>query len=257
MTVYLDLVMILNFLVDLLLLIGVNRLCGYPPGILRCCFAAAVGGIYAGLCIVPSLSFLGNTLWRFVFLIIMALISFGINQSALRRGVVFAFLSMALGGIAMGLNRNSFLPLIFAAMGLTLMCHIGFHGRIGAHLFATVELKVKGQKYRLIALRDTGNTLKDPVTGQRVLIVGSDVAQRVMGLTAQQLTDPISTVESGTVPGVRLMPYRAVGQPCGMLLAYSFDEVKIDGVQSGKLVAFSPDRIGRDGAYQALTGGVL
>ena len=62
MTVYLDLVVILNFGVDFLLLIGTNRLCGYPmkPG--KAAFAAALGGLYAGCCVLPGFSFLGNTL---------------------------------------------------------------------------------------------------------------------------------------------------------------------------------------------------
>ncbi len=257
MTVYMDFVIILNFSVDLLLLLGTNRLCGYPSGIPRCCLSSAVGSIYAGVCMLQDFSFLGNTLWRIVFLFLMAVIAFGWNQSALRRGVVFVFLSMALGGIAMGMNQNSFFSLILAALGVTVMCLVGFCGRIGGQRFASVELTIKGQKYRLTALRDTGNTLKDPVTGQQVLIVGADVAQRIIGLTSQQLADPITTAESGLISGLRLIPYRAVGQPCGMLLAYCFDEVKIDGKQAGNLVAFAPDRIGNDGAYQALTGGVL
>lgn len=256
MTVYMDLVVILNFSVDLLLLLGTNRLCGYPSGILRCCLASAVGSMYAGVCMLQGFSFLGNTLWRIVFLSIMAVIAFGWNQSALRRGVVFVFLSMAMGGIAMGMNQNSFFSLILAAFGITVMCLVGFRGKIGGQRFATVELVVNGQKYRLTALRDTGNTLKDPVTGQQVLIVGADVAQRVMGVSTQQLSDPITTAASGCISGLRLIPYRAVGQPCGMLLAYCFDEVRIDGKLTGKLVAFAPDRIGSDGAYQALTGGV-
>ena len=43
MAVYLDLVIILNFLVDLLLLLGANRLSGYPSAIVRCAVSAAIG----------------------------------------------------------------------------------------------------------------------------------------------------------------------------------------------------------------------
>ena len=45
MAVYLDLVMLLNFLVDYLLLLGTNRLSGSPmtPG--RCALAAVLGSV--------------------------------------------------------------------------------------------------------------------------------------------------------------------------------------------------------------------
>ena len=54
MTVYLDLVMVLNFLVDFLLLLGTNRLSGFPPGIWRCGAGALVGAVYSGACLLPG-----------------------------------------------------------------------------------------------------------------------------------------------------------------------------------------------------------
>ena len=100
MTVYLDLVVLLNFAVDFLLLLGTNRLCGYPmrPG--RAVGAAAVGGIYAGACAVPGFFFLGSLVWRTVSLILITVVAFGLDRSCLRRGIVFSFLCMALGGVA-------------------------------------------------------------------------------------------------------------------------------------------------------------
>ena len=44
MVIYLDAFMGLNFLVDLCLLLGVNRLAGHPPGLFRAAAAAALGG---------------------------------------------------------------------------------------------------------------------------------------------------------------------------------------------------------------------
>ena len=60
MTVYLDVVMMLNFLVDLLLLLGAGRLCGMKVKLRRALLAAAVGGVYAGFCLLSGFSFLGN-----------------------------------------------------------------------------------------------------------------------------------------------------------------------------------------------------
>lgn len=62
MVVYLDGVMGLNFLVDWLLLLGVNRMSGFPPGVGRTAAAAAMGGGYAGMCMVPGFAFLGSAL---------------------------------------------------------------------------------------------------------------------------------------------------------------------------------------------------
>ena len=101
MTVYLDVVMALNFLVDFLLLLGTNRLCGYPPGWRRAALGALLGGVYSGICMIPAFRFLGNLVWRVVSLLAMGFLSFGISVSGFRRTLVFFLFSMALGGIAM------------------------------------------------------------------------------------------------------------------------------------------------------------
>lgn len=255
MTVYLDLVMGLNFAVDFLLLIGTDRLCGYPVRLGRAAAAAAFGGVYGGACMLPQLAFLGNTLWRIVSLGLMAVIAFGWNRSALRRSVLFVFLSMALGGIAMGMGHSGAIGLIAAAAGVCLMCAIGFRGKLKGREYVAVTLTYSGQRRSLTALRDTGNTLTDPITGESVLVVGADVAKELLGLTQAQLCSPVETLGRQEIPGLRLIPYRAVGQPNGMLLALRMDEVIIGRQKARTLVAFAPQELGREEGYQALAGG--
>lgn len=257
MTVYLDLVVLLNFAVDLLLLLGTNRLCGYPAKFKRVAFAAALGGIYGGVCILPGFGFLGNIAWRMVFLCLMSVIAFGCNYSALRRGIVFALLSMALGGIALGFDGYGVIGILLGAVGIALMCAVGFHGKIGNHQYVDLTLRYAGREMVITALRDTGNALRDPITGESVTVVGSDIAKAFLGLTEDALCSPIETMEQRVIPGMRLIPYRAVGQPSGMLLAVRMDEVMIGKERAGRLVAFAPQRIGKTDGYQALTGGVI
>ncbi|MBP3674265.1 MAG: sigma-E processing peptidase SpoIIGA [Oscillospiraceae bacterium] len=255
--VYMDLVMVLNFLVDFLLILGTNRLAGYPAGAKRGAIAAALGGIYGGMCMAPGFRFLGNTLWRLVSLTLMAVLAFGWNRSALQRGAVFVLLSMALGGIALGLGDGTFWMLVLSAGAVWLLCRFSFRGSLGAKEYVPVELGWEGKTIRLIALRDTGNTLRDPLTGERVLVAGADVAQELIGLTEHQLQHPVETLASCGMPGLRLIPYQAVGQPGGMLLALRFRDAKIGKNTESPLVAFAPQVLARGEAYRMLTGGVV
>lgn len=255
MTVYLDLVVLLNFLVDFLLLIGTNKLAGYPMGPARAAFAALLGGIYGGVCMLPGFGFLGNFLWRSVCLSLMALIAFGWGKNALRRGALFVFLCMALGGIAVGLGSGSFGALAAAAAGVFVLCLVGFRGRAGQTQYASVELVLGQKRKKLTALLDTGNLLRDPVTGRSVLVVGSDVAWELLGLTEEALRSPVETMQSQQVQGLRLIPYRAVGQPAGLLLAMNMDELMINGRKCANLVAFAPQKLGA--GQQALAGGIV
>lgn len=254
MTVYVDVVMLLNFLVDFFLLLGTNRLCGCPTAIGRALIAALLGGIYGGVCLLPGFAFLGNLLWRLTVLGLMCVIAFGWHRTTIRRGALFLFLTMALGGIAQGMYGSGILGLIGAAAGLFLLCAVGF--RMSGGQKVPVVLRKGKRICKLVALRDTGNTLKDPITGQSVLVVGAETAWELLGITPQQLRSPLETMTSGVFPGLRLIPYRSVGCSAGMLLAAIMDEVTVDGQPSGQLVAFAPQVIGKAETYQALAGGI-
>jgi len=255
MNEYLDAVVLLNFLVDYLLLLGTNRLCGYPPGWGRSVWAAALGGVYAAACLMPGFHFLGNTLWRLVALGLMGWIAFGFSRSAIRRIVIFVLLCMALGGIAQGLGNGGAGSMIASAAVLCGMCLLGFRDRPGCVSYVPVELSYGDKQLHLTALRDTGNTLTDPVTGRPVLVVGAEVAQQLTGLTAQQLRAPVNAMMQSVLPGLRLIPYRSINQSAGMLLALRFTNVRIGNWKGSSLVAFAPERLCNDGKYQALTGG--
>jgi len=254
MTVYLDGVILLNFLVDFLLLLAAGRLCGFPVKIGRAVAGGALGGVYAAFCLLPGFAFLGNFLWRTASLWAMAVIAYGYSLSSLRRSLVFVFLCFALGGAVMGIGKGGILGILCAAGVLCLVCCVGFRGRLGGTTYIPVELRYGKSHLKLTALQDTGNTLRDPVTGQQVLVIGADAAQKLTGLTKVQLQSPVESL--GAIPGLRLIPYHCVGG-CGFLLALRLQGVKIGSWQGSTLVAFAPEGLSREGAYQALTGGAL
>lgn len=257
MAVYLDLVVILNFLVDFLLLLGTNRLAGFPLGAKRCALAALLGAVYAAGCLVPQLRFLGNVLWRTVSLGLMAVIAFGCGKSAAKRGGVFVLLSMALGGIALSFGKGNVLSLVLCAGGVWLLCRVAFGETVGGREYIPVTLTYGDNTVSLTALRDSGNTLRDPITGEQVLVIAGDVARKLTGLTQEDLRSPLETLARRPIPGLRLIPYHSVGNNCGMLLGLRFENVKFGSRTQSAVVAFAPEGLGRGEVYQALTGGAL
>lgn len=254
MTVYADGVFLLNFLVDFLLLMGAGRLCGGTANWKRALLGAAFGGVYAAACLFPGFFFLGNILWRIVSLATISLITFGLTRSALRKGLVFAFLSFALGGVVLGMGKGGVLGIVSAAGVMFLICLLGFRGQRVRTAYIPVELSHGGKSYHLTALQDTGNTLRDPVTGQQVLVVAADIASQLTGLTRQQLQKPIESLSA--LPGLRLIPYRCLNGS-SFLLAMRFHNVRIGSWKGSTLVAFAPDGLSPDENYQALTGGAI
>ena len=189
-------------------------------------------------------------MWRIVSLLIMAMIAYGFT---LHSGIVFAVLSFALGGAVMAIGQGGPAEILGTAGILCLLCCFNLRKKQG-NGYVPVELSYRGKNMRLTALLDTGNTLKDPITGKPVLVVGADVAQTLMGLTKEQLHKPVESI--GSIPGLRLIPYRSVGCS-GFLLGMRLQNVKIGSWQGSSLVAFAPEWLHPEGTYQALTGGAI
>jgi len=253
--VYVDGVMLINFAVDFLLLLGTDRICGFPSEKKRLAAAALLGAVYSGTCLLPSFRFLGNLLWRLVCLILMGTIAFGCSRGTFQRCGVFVLLSMALGGLVLSLGGADFFALLLSGCCLWGLCCRSLCGIAAGQEYLPLEIQNGEKILQLIALRDTGNTLCDPVTGRQALVISSRAASRLTGLTTEQLRNPLETMASAPVPGLRLLPFRTVGQGTGMMLAMWMERVTIRGKSAGALVAFAPEDFGSQKPYQALTGG--
>lgn len=259
MKVYLDLVLLLNFAMNYSLLRAAALLTGARMKTWRVTMGAALGAAYGGLCLVRGFGFLGGNLWRAVVLGLMAACAFGLNRNLLRQAGILLLLSFALGGAAMALQLRSLPGLLALGLGLMAACRLLLRGGLrhaGQLVPATVTLG--GEHLELAALRDSGNTLRDPFTGQPVLLVQGRSAGAILG--GLDLRDPAGALAElhRTRPELvaRLIPYRAIGGP-GLLLALRCDRVTVAGREQGRFVAFTPERFSGADEYQALTGGGL
>ena len=254
---YVVLVGILACVVEFLLILGANRLSGHPPGVRAAAVAAVVSGLYAGACLLPEFPFLGKGMWRLVMLGLSVFLAFGIDRSALRRGMIFVLLKLALHGAVTVFGNGGVGTVLLSGAGIAVLCAWGLRGSTAGRELLPVELCYGDRRMKLTALRDTGNTLHDPVTGEQVLVAGADMARKLLGLTPGQLSAPVETLAAGQVPGMRLIPYRTVGQAGAMMLALRLRDVKVGSWQGSALVAFAPESIGTGEEYQMLVGGAI
>lgn len=243
------LVFALTCIVDFLLLRGAA---GEDRSILcriRCGAGAVIGGVY-GLYALRS-----HHAWLLIpVLLIMGVTAFGIGNY--RCWGKFLFLWLVANAMAAGVADVDGWFLTLAAALLCLLVLVGHDGGAGS-AFSSVTISFGSERVSLRALQDNGNLLRDPITGESVLIVSPWVGIRLLGLSPYDLLHPTETVASGKVTGLRLIPFSAVGQPGGLLLAMRFHEVTVDGKKGSQIVAFSPNPIGDGRQFEALAGGAL
>lgn len=242
---------IFRITVDFLLILAANRCAGHPSGPLRPLLSAVFGGIHAAGCMMSKLWFLNGSFWRLSALIIMCLIAF-LGHSFFLRSTLFTLLRLSLDGLTA--NRGTLVDVFWAGI-LCAVVIFGFRDRIGIRRIIPVELCHNGKTLKLDAFRDTGNTLRDPVTGRSVMVVDVKIAKALTGLSEKELMCPVETLEK--TPGLRLIPYRSVGQPAGMLLGLFVKKTCIGGAKGSALIALSPHVLDESGKFQALIGEVI
>lgn len=273
--VYIDLLFLLNLIANYLLLLAAGRMAGAVLRRWRIGLGAAAGALYAVLVFLPGLGWLAHWACKVGLGVLMALAAYGGELHLLRVTALFFGASAALAGAVLGLELLGnvsltlehgvfYTPLdIRLLLLLFVACYFAlslFFRRVGGHggELAQLEIALEGGAVTLTALRDTGHSLTDPATNRPVVVADCQALAGLLPGWADP-SDPIRSVERCHAAGsrqARLIPYRAVGVECGMLLAVRSRGVTVDGRPLGKLlVALSPTAVGDGGGYQALIGG--
>ena len=279
MTVYVERVFALNALLNFLLLLGSARLAGAPALMRRVLPAAAVGGGYAVAALVPALGFLQTAGMQAVTAAVMLLLAFGAQRRTLRLGLLFLALSAAFAGLVLLCTQVfrtglvlvggsayypvSFFGLVLVAAAAYLTARLVFSRLFqhGGRQIVPLTVRLGARQTPIRALRDTGNTLCDPITGEAALVIDAQTAAQLLPqaeLTAETLSAPASLLPelARQYPALRfrLLPYSAVGTSAGLLLAARCEVVDQSGRARRALAAFSPTPVSDGGNYQALTG---
>ena len=231
------------WLVNVLLLLAAGRFLRLTTGILRLCLCAFLGALLAWCGLMLDK---GQMPWHLGSLLLTGLCCFGVSKRGGGAILLFCLFHLSLGGLTDTATGTG--PMLLGAAGLGFAClAAGRHPTV-----IPVELTLPDQTLKLQALWDTGNALRDPITGKPVLVVDARTAYQLTGLSSTELADPIRSLH--TVKGLRLIPYHSVGNR-GFLLALYSPRGKIGQQQGSVLVGLSPQLF--TGNYQALTGGTL
>ncbi|MBQ7566786.1 MAG: sigma-E processing peptidase SpoIIGA [Oscillospiraceae bacterium] len=272
MTVYGDVVFAVNAVPDFLLLLLGARLCGYPVRRWRAAVAAAVGGLYAVAVVLPVPPLMRTAWCRALCYLVMAAVAYGVRLRAIRPAFLTLLCGAAFAGVAYALAQ------IFSAEFVTLRGQVYYPASarmllilagvfyLAAGLLAagaarhgsreTVPLYIACGKnaVTVTALYDTGNTLRDPVSGQEVIVLDGGYGKELVGSTPT--SDASAWVQSHPELKPRLVPYRAVGTDGGLLAAVPC-RVRIGRKkEQNALVALSPNGLSDGGGCGALIGGM-
>lgn len=292
MTIYVDEVFLVNFLMDGVLLWTVGRLghLGYSRRTLLC--GALCGAIYAIIILLPVGHYLAGFLGKAACSVLMVEVTFHPqNMRALGKALAYLYgvafvmggavlgamylfgerFIQTLGGIALVLVDFKLIWLSFALLAAFIL--VGLlqrplrHDLQAAPKVITLEIGLQGKQATFRALLDTGNHLSDPISHLPVVLAEYEQVKHLLPASVEILysqkempaIDDLILASQGTIleRRMRIIPYHSVGREKGMLLGFRPDWlIARDGEQiydqQEAIVAIHHTILSPYGTYQGL-----
>lgn len=262
-TLYIDSLFILNLVINYLLLLISGRVCGLVLRRGRYFFAAVLGAGYAVGMYLPGLEFLALPGMKLCLWLIMALMAYAREENMLRCGVVFAAVSAAFGGflwaIELAGGRPAFdmrtMLLSFALCYGLLRLIFGGKARLAEQKRVKLRLELSGRSTEFMALVDTGNQLRDPISGRAVLVASPAALSPLFpGFEALLEMEAVELMEKSEgldeLRGkFRLLPFSSLGGR-GLVCAFRPDRA-VSGERELEIMAAISKEAAGDG-FQAI-----
>ncbi len=289
MTVYLDIILFENLCMNYIILLATGFIFKLKIKQTRLLVSALIGGIYAILTYIQILKIYSTMIMKIILSIAMVYIAFTPKniKAMLKELVLFYLVSFAFGGCAFALlyflkPQEIFMingvyigsyPLKVVLLGGTVgfvITYIAFkivkNKMSKKGLLYSVEITIDEKKLEIKAMLDTGNMLKDPITGSPVIIIERE---KLYGLIPGNILNNIEKIiggdwdifneETAYRSKFRIIPFHSIGKQNGMLLGFKADKINIitdmeDIDRKDGIICIYPQSIGKNNDYSALIG---
>lgn len=292
MTVYLDIIWILNLFFDTFLLYLTGILLKKKTGTYRLFLGGLLGSSVVLLSISP-LYFIGsNPLGKLAISILMVLIAFGFQRFMQFWKTLFTFylVTFAVGGAIIGLhyfiqfeaNLRNITALhsiqgigdpiswLFVIVGFPVAWY--FSGKTLHHLEYTkikyeqivdVTIVILDEHIKVKGLIDSGNKAKDPLTRKPVIFVSishldshpTELLQ--LAASPEKIIEQLPQLSSSLQNKVSVIPYQVYGQEHQLVIGVRPDKVLINNgtevyATNDCLVSFTLQQLSPDGDFQCI-----
>lgn len=282
--IYIDVLILENVLLNYLILYLVNRFCRLKRKTLYIYLSAFIGAMYVFIVFFPNLNFLYSismkisvsalmiviAFWPKNFKTFIKLLLFFYSIAFILGGAIFSIFYLSNNNVnisngVMVLNKMSSKYLIIGIIIAIFTSKIAFDliDRYYDMKSKTVELKIINQdkNTKVTALLDTGNSLKDPILGEPIIVIDLNYIKDII---PEELIDVIENNKNiqditnrDICKRIRVIPYTALGTENGILIGYKVDYIYVFakkgiGVIHNPILALYNKHLSNKGDYQAI-----
>lgn len=265
--VYLDVLLLLNFSMDFLLLWTAGRALRLNTPLWRLLLASLLGGVYASAMVLRLPALLWSLPAAVLFSLLMLAVAYpGRGRRAfLRLTAVFYLVACAAAGAALaaaglmqgrqwpgGLTSVRWAALLMALPVALIVARRSYAALRRAwsrdNFQARLQVEAAGRRASLTALIDTGNDLTEPLSGLPVVVADY---RALVGLLPERLRQAwnaapdqpeqvlqrmsVAADTDGWLRRLRLVPFTSIGRRSGLLLGFRVDRVVLE--HSGRLIS--------------------
>lgn len=278
LVVNVDIAFLVNFVTNFAWLCSTAVLAGVRPRRWRLPLASAAGAAAAVWAYFPTgrwLTSAPGALAGSAALLLLAFCPCRVQQ-AMRAAAYFILSGGAMAGIAVltsarqaGPEGAYRFPAMFVAPGIMLTLAGGRYlweavreRRQLARGLYRLQVQVGDRSVELPALLDTGNSLRDPLSGAPVTVVEAAALSALLPPAVLQAAtrgwEGFDGLPGSWAARCKMVPFRAVGRPAGILLAFAPDRLRVmapdgqDWTEATGLLGLSAERLHPEEAYRAL-----
>lgn len=237
---YIDVLFLQNLVMDFLLLHLTAKLMGIKTSWLRLMAGSALGAV--GICLL-MIFYIPNTLFRslLMYIVLSSILVFVGLKARNKHTFVKGFICLYLGGFLLGgayqwltgWARNFFILSLGSYMLLTSGTRIFTYFQEKKERIKTVCLFYNQKKCQLKGLKDTGNSLADPITGQPVSIVSyQGIEELFLEAEREQVQKMFQfqmEAQQETKAKFHYIPYHSIGKENGLLPGITLDKLCVQG----------------------------
>ncbi len=271
-TVYADVLFLINFLINFILLKITEMFSKRKMTALRLCLAAAFGAAYAVFMFLPQLEILYIFPFKMIVSLIMVLIAYPKSGSVqtVKCCAVFYLVSFSFAGILLALiyftdfakntSPKLYDGIFYFDISLTTLIVSSFVSYVVLMLASSIfsrnrnlgirnlKICVDGKECTLTALSDTGNLLTDPISNSSVIIAERNHILPLFPEGIPSINEPRVSCSR-----LRIIPYSSLGNESGIMTGFVPDEIIIDGRKiHDTIVGISETVLSKTNEYNAL-----
>lgn len=291
MTIYLDVILLENLCMNYIILFATGLINRVKIKAWKLFVASLIGGVYSILSFAPVLEIYTNFLFKVILSVVMVYISFHPQnvKQLFKELIIFYLVSFAFGGCAFALlyfikpqdilARNGVLtgtyPIKIALLGGIVgfvIVNIAFKvvkGKLSKKdMFCNVSIFINGKEKQIKAFIDTGNLLKDPISGIPVIVVEvSELEEMIPKEIVENLNEILQGKDTKVLTEIpedyklkfRIIPFSSLGKQNGLLLGFIADKVIINLEEtkselSNIIIGIYEKNLTKNGLYTGLVG---